>query len=236
MHEKLLIVKTGTTFPAIRKNFGDFDDFIIRQAGIKTGNVIVSSVYKHESLPDLGDIAAIIITGSHAMVTEQTKWRINFSQWLRGIAHSFIPVLGICYGHQLLAQALGGQVDYHPKGKEIGTVSIELTAAGKKDTLMGVLPEKFFGHVTHAQTVITLPFNGRLLAKNNFEEHHAFTVNKNIWGVQFHPEFDAGVTRAYINEQKDSLEKEGHEMNKLLNSVQEHNYGKMLLQRFIELV
>lgn len=101
---------------------------------------------------------------------------------------------------------------------------------------MGALPKTFLGHVTHAQTVITLPVNGRLLAKNNFEEHHAFSINENIWGVQFHPEFNADVTRAYINEQKEILIKEGYDQDKLYNSVQEHAYGKLLLKRFIELV
>ncbi|MDD4238947.1 MAG: glutamine amidotransferase [Desulfotomaculaceae bacterium] len=234
--KKLLIIKTGTTFPSIRKNYGDFDDFIIKQADMPTGNVIISSVYKHETLPDLFDVSAIIITGSHSMLTEYDQWIVHFSQWLRDIVHNSIPVLGICYGHQLLAQALGGHVDYHPKGKEIGTVSIELTADGEKDTLLGVLPQTFLGHVAHAQTVITLPVNARLLAKNHFDKHHAFSINKNMWGVQFHPEFNADVTRAYINEQKDSLEKEGYDLNILHNSVQEHAYGKMLLQRFLELV
>lgn len=233
--KRILIIKTGTTFPSIRRNYGDFEDLIINQADIPRGNAMVSAVYKYKSLPDLRDVSAIIITGSHSMVTDYDNWRINLSQWLRDIIHKPVPVLGICYGHQLLAQALGGYVDYHPKGKEIGTVNIELTDQGKKDPLMSALPETFLGHVTHAQTVITLPADGRLLAKNDYEKHHAFSINKNIWGVQFHPEFNAAVTRAYIDEQKESLMREGYDLDKLYNSVQEHKYGKLLLRRFIEL-
>ena len=234
--KKLLIIKTGTTFPSIRNIYGDFDDFIINQVDMPPNNVIVSYVCENKSLPDLRDVSAIIITGSHSMVTDCNNWSIYLSQWLRDVMHKSIPVLGICYGHQLLAQAFGGYVDYHPKGKEIGTVNIELTAQGEKDPLMGALPKTFLGHVTHAQTVITLPVNGRLLAKNNFEEHHAFSINENIWGVQFHPEFNADVTREYINEQKENLMKEGYDLEKLHSSVQEHMYGKLLLKRFIELI
>lgn len=234
--KKLLIVKTGTTFPSIRKTYGDFDDFIINQVDLPPGNVIVSSVYKHESLPDVRDVSGIIITGSHSMVTDYDNWSIYLSQWLKDLMYKSIPVLGICYGHQLLAQALGGYVDYHPKGREIGTVNIELTAQGEKDLLMGVLPKTFLGHVTHVQTVTALPVDGHPLAKNNLEEHHAILINENMWGVQFHPEFNADITRAYINEQKESLMKEGYDPDKLYNSVQEHMYGKLLLKRFIELV
>ena len=234
--KKILIIKTGTTFPSIRKIYGDFDDFIINEGDIPPNNVIVASVYKHKSLPDISNVSAVIITGSHAMVTDHENWSIYLSQWLQDIIYTSIPMLGICYGHHLLAQAFGGQVDYHPKGKEIGTVNIELTDQGEKNPLMGILPKTFLGHVTHAQTVITLPVNGRLLARNNFEGHHAFSLNKTIWGVQFHPEFNADVTRAYIDEQKESLIIAGYDLDKLYDSVQEHKYGKLLLKCFMELV
>ncbi len=233
--KRLLIIKTGTTFPSIRRAYGDFDDMIINQAGLPPGDVMVSAVYKYEPLPDLRDVSAIIITGAHAMVTDYDDWLIHLSQWLRDIIHESVPVLGICYGHQLLAQALGGRVDYHPKGKEIGTVSIDLTEQGKTDPLLSALPETFLGHVTHAQTVITLPAEGRLLAKNDYEKHHAFSINENIWGVQFHPEFNAAITRAYIDEQKERLVEEGYDLDQLHDSVREHKYGKLLLRRFIEL-
>lgn len=233
--KRLLIIKTGTTFPSIRRAYGDFDDMIMSQADLPPGNVMVSAAYKYESLPDLRDVSAIIITGAHSMVTDNDDWLINLSWWLRDMIHESVPVLGICYGHQLLAKAFGGCVDYHPKGKEIGTVSIDLTEQGKTDPLLSALPETFLGHVTHAQTVITLPSDGRLLAKNDYEKHHAFSVNENIWGVQFHPEFNAAITRAYIDEQKDSLVKEGYDLDQLHNSVREHKYGKLLLRRFMEL-
>lgn len=234
--KKLLIVKTGSTFPSIQKNYGDFDDFIINQAEIPRKNVIVSSVYQHLSLPDLKDISSVIITGSHSMVTDHDDWSLYLSLWLRDVKHKSIPVLGICYGHQLLAKTFGGQVDYHPKGKEIGTVRIELTEQGKNDPLLSVMPKTFLGHVTHAQSVITLPNQAHLLAKNDFEGHHAFLINGNIWGVQFHPEFNADIIRAYIDEQKEDLLKKGYNLEKLYDSVEENPHGKLLLKRFLEVI
>lgn len=234
--KKILIIKTGTTFSSINESYGDFEDFVINQAGIQKKDVIVCSVYKGDILPDLKEVPGVIITGSHSMVTDREAWSVATEKYLREIAKESIPVLGICYGHQLICQAFGGTVGYHSEGKEVGTVNIELTEEGKKDELLGILPDSFLGHVVHSQTVVKLPADAKLLARNDFEMHHAFVICGNIWGVQFHPEFNFGITKAYISEQKETLIKEGHDIDKLYNSLKEHEYGKMLLKRFIELI
>ncbi len=233
--KKLLIIKTGTTFSSIYERYGDFEDFIINQIGIPMDEVVIAPIYKTKTLPDLKDIAAIIITGSHAMVTDKEDWNLYLGNWLRGLRPGEIPILGICYGHQLIADAFGGKVGYHSCGKEVGTVRIELTDDGKTDPLLECLPTDFWGHVTHAQTVIELPKGARLLAKNSFEPHHAFVINENIWGVQFHPEFNVDIIQAYVEEQSTTLIKEGHELDRIYESIQENVYGKNILQRFIKI-
>ncbi|MEL7568807.1 MAG: gamma-glutamyl-gamma-aminobutyrate hydrolase family protein [Bacillota bacterium] len=155
--------------------------------------------YLNKPAPELDDVSAIIITGSHSMVTDQDDWSMALCAWLRSHRSKCIPTLGICYGHQLISQAFGGQVDYYPQGKELGTVSIQLTEAGISDPLLGVLPRSFLGHVAHSQTVLQLPPGARILAKNDFEQHHAFVLDDCIWGVQFQPEFNAGITEAYTH-------------------------------------
>ncbi|MBB6216138.1 GMP synthase (glutamine-hydrolyzing) [Anaerosolibacter carboniphilus] len=187
--KKILIIKTGTTFQSIREKYGDFEDLIIKNADLRKNDVKVWDVQKDISAPAMLDIAAIIITGSHSMVTDCESWSVMLAEWLREVLKKPIPTLGICYGHQLLAHTFGGTVDYHPKGRDFGTVEVELTEEGKKDPLLGVLSHGFLGHVAHSQSVLTLPSNARVLAKNDFESHHAFGLDNHIWGVQFHPEF-----------------------------------------------
>lgn len=233
---KLLIIKTGTTLASIRQNHGDFEDHIIDSLGIPASDVVVAPVHIDKSLPPLEDVSAVIITGSHAMVTDREAWSRRLAHWLRHVCGASVPVLGLCYGHQLIADAWGGVVDYHPRGREVGTVEIELSEAGRRDPLLGCLPEKFPGHAFHAQTVRELPPGARRLAKNAFEPHHAFVIHDNIWGVQFHPEFNAPIMLAYIEEESRSLSSEGFDVDKLKNSLLDNPYGQRLLRRFISLV
>lgn len=233
--KKLLIVKTGSTFNSIKEKYGDFEDCIINQIGVPKNDIIVSSVYEDKTLPGLDDISSIIITGSHSMVTDNEDWSVMLSEWLKNKVKGKVPTLGICYGHQLLAHTFGGHVDYHPKGREFGTVNIELTEQGINDPLLGVLPGSFLGHVAHAQSAIEVPQGATVLARNDFEQHHAFVIHDNIWGVQFHPEFNAGVTLSYVEKLEEALLKEGKDVEGIKKSVTEHPYGEMLLRRFVKL-
>jgi GMP synthase (glutamine-hydrolysing) len=234
--KRILIIKTGTTFESIRDKYGDFEDWIIKTGDMRRRDVHIWDVEKDMYPPVKQDISAIIITGSHAMVTDQEEWNIMLTGWLQETLIKPIPTLGICYGHQLLAHAFGGTVDYHKKGKEFGTVEITLTEEGKKDPLFGVLSSDFFGHVAHSQTVLTLPPTAKVLAKNDFENHHGFGLNNHIWGVQFHPEFNADITRAYIEEMEEALISDKQDVVALINAVRESGFGKALLSRFLELV
>ena len=230
----LLIIKTGSTFPAFQAKWGDFDDFILTQLP-DVGEALIAPVAEKLWLPDYNAVSGVIITGSHAMVTDREPWSEFTAGWLRGIPADTIPVLGICYGHQLLAHAWGGAVGYHPQGEEIGTVEIKLTDEGRQDRLLGFLPPLFSGHVIHAQTVLQLPPQAKLLAYNDFEPHHAFVVNGNQWGVQFHPEFTAAIELAYVQELRSDLEQAGRDFSSIAASVREHPFGRDLLKHFFDL-
>ena len=234
--KKLIIIKAGSTFSETKKKLGDFEDWIIHGAGLSCEDVSVINAITGEALPDIDCIAGVIITGSHAMVTDDAPWIKKLNQWIPLVLQHNRPFLGICFGHQLLAQAMGGASGYHPKGPEIGTVTINLTTEGKIDRLLGSLPDPFKAHCTHAQTVITLPEKAVNLAENKFEAHHAFRLGDNAWGVQFHPEFSADIMATYINEQAVTLCENGQDIRALTAAIGTTASANELLKRFITIV
>ena len=234
--KKLIIIKAGSTFPIIQQSSGDFDDWVLNGIGLSDIAISVVNVAENEVLPAVDKILGVIITGSHAMVTDREFWMQALEVWLREVFERNIPLLGICFGHQILAVAMGGYSDYHPKGREIGTVSIQLTPEGKQDKLLGFLPDEFLAHATHAQTIIKLPANALRLAENSFENNHAFRLGDNAWGMQFHPEFTADIMRAYVAEQTASLVMAGHDVAELSAAICNTDTANMLLKRFMAIV
>jgi len=234
--KKLFIIKTGTTFPSIAEQFGDFDVWTIKGLGATATEVCVLDVEHGAALPAVEDCAGVIITGSHAMVTDELPWSIKLEKWIPFLLETRIPFLGVCYGHQLLARAAGGQVVTHPSGKEIGTVLIRLLPDSVNDTLFMTIPQSFQAHVTHSQTVLRLPHGAVRLAANEYETNHAFRIGDCAWGVQFHPEYNADIMKSYILEQKDELILSGIGIPQLLGAVMETPAAAKTLRNFARIV
>lgn len=235
MTRTMLIIKTGNTIPSLRQRGEDFEDWFIAQSGYPTGVFTVRSLFLGEPLPDLADTAGIIVTGSPAYVTDLEPWNAIAAAYLRDAHEREIPVLGVCYGHQLLAWAFGGEVGFHPNGREIGSVPIYSTDAASGDCLFAELPAQFVAQVSHQQSVLGLPEGATLLARNDFDPHHAFRLGQTTWGVQFHPEFNAAITRAYITERQADLQAEGLPVAALLESAGPSPESAALLRRFCTL-
>ncbi len=227
-----LIVKTGSTLPALRERRGDYEDWIAEGMGLARDAVDVVSVHEGEPLPDPASVSGVVVTGSSAMVSDREEWSEHAAAWLANAVGGRTPLLGICYGHQLLAHALGGRVGPNPRGREIGTVTVELREAAGSDALLGDLPGEIVVQVTHVESVLELPSGARLLAGSAADPHHAFSIGDNSWGVQFHPEFDADVIRAYLDARREIIRSEGIDPEPLRRAVRDSPHGPALLRRF----
>lgn len=233
---QLLIVKTGSTYPEIADQHGDFHHWFERIVDRPGVGISVCDVAGGEALPAYSDQDAVIVTGSPAMVTDRAPWSEAAADWLRTWVGLEKPVLGVCYGHQLLAHALGGRVGYHPGGREMGTLEVTLSDCVKGDPLFADQPDRFHVHLSHLQTVLELPPGAQLLASSSHEPHQAYRVGACAWGVQFHPEFDEPIMRAYLQRLKTRLGEEGLDATAMIAQLQPTQAAQEVLHRFMDWV
>ena len=227
-----LILETGAPIPSLRRH-GGFGHWIRVAAGLHGRQVRQLAVTQGAPLPDARDFAGVLVTGSGAMVTDREDWSERSAAWLRDAAHAGQALFGICYGHQLLAHALGGRVDWNPRGREMGTVALTLEADAANDPLFTGLPDRFLAQATHQQSVVSAPPQARVLARSGLDDCHAFRWGEATWGVQFHPEFNTGVMRGYIAARADALAEEGQCHRRLLQEVRPTPLARRVLRRFV---
>jgi GMP synthase (glutamine-hydrolysing) len=228
----VLVLKTGSTFDDLAARRGDFEHWTAHGMGLAPGQWVCADVRRGEPLPDPATLAGCVITGSHDMVTDDADWMLDAGRWLVRAVDAGLPLLGICFGHQLMAHALGGRAAYHPDGPEIGTVTVTTTAHAADDPLFGALPREFAAHVTHSQTALSLPPGAVVLAASGHDAHQGFRLGQHAWGVQFHPEFDAGATRHYVTAQAARIADHGGDPEAVRAQVRETPEAAALLRRF----
>lgn len=227
-----LIIKTGATFDELIPSMGDFEQWTANAMGLNSAEWACVNVQKGALLPDPNEFAGCVLTGSHDMVTDNTRWMRDATNWLRDNRDS-VPMLGICFGHQLFAHAFGGTADAHPDGPEIGTVEIRLNEHAAADPLFKHLPRVFPAHVTHSQSALHLPPAAVALGASDHDQHQAFRFGQQMWGVQFHPEFNATATRQYVREQTDTIKHHGKDADAIYHSVGDTPEATSLLRHFV---
>lgn len=115
------------------------------------------------------------------------------------------PLLGVCFGHQLLGRALAAPVGRQPAGYELGNVDVMLTDEGRQCPLFEGLPEKLNVIESHQDAVLELPRGARLLATGGHTAVQAFDYAGHLLAVQFHPEMDPAVLQFVWGEPRRAL-------------------------------
>lgn len=179
----------------------------------------------------LENFDAVMISGSAHAAYEPLAWIPSLERLVRRAVDHDTPLLGVCFGHQVVAQALGGRVARNPRGREIGTVASHVNAEGRRSAMLSGLSEPFFVQATHCDTVVRSPPGATVLATSSLDDCHAF-VQGSAWCVQFHPEITAAIMRDYLLSRRAAVASEGLDPDRLLREVRDTPVGQTLFARF----
>ncbi|WP_116132232.1 type 1 glutamine amidotransferase [Tropicimonas sp. IMCC34043] len=187
------ILQTGHVAAELQSEFGEYADMFQRLLSGRDFAFQTWNVVDGEFPPGPEAADGWIITGSRHGVYEDHPWIPPLEDLVRAIRDSGRPLVGICFGHQIIAQALGGKVVKFPGGWSVGRTDFTIDGA----------------HVAlnawHQDQVVVPPPGAETIGSSEFCEHAALAIGDSILTLQPHPEFDAGVIGGLIRVRGDAL-------------------------------
>ena len=226
--ERIEIISCGPGLSEVNRQCGRSSDWLSNLINNDSFRIDKINAYKSE-MPTLSEQVVWIILGSKHSVYDSYQWISNLKSKILDAIQINIPMLGICFGHQIILSALGAKVVKNKKGWEIGSSKISLTDKGVESRLFKGIEKKMIVYESHQDTVTELPKNISVLANNSYGLQ-SFSYGENTFGVQFHPEFNSQIMNSYMSARSKTI--------KNINNftVTEVNSGRKVVSNFIELI
>lgn len=232
---KLVVLRTGDAAAPVAAVHGEFFAWIQRAlAGTWTGEWLEHDVRDLDvPLPAPGTGIGYLVTGSSSSVTEHAPWMRRTEAFVRSLVEAKVPLFGICFGHQLIGEALGGSVARNPRGREIGTVDVRRVTDVPCDPVLEGLPATFAANASHVDTVQRLPPHARVLAETSLEPNAVYAVGDTTRCVQFHPEFGREAMAGYIEARAERIAAEGLDLEAIRSRTIETPHAADILRNFV---
>lgn len=227
------ILQAGDPPADVKARFGSQADWFRRALQPLSVDLRIWRVDEAPALPEADCAEPVVITGSWCMVTDRLGWSEALAHWIRERRQTGTPLLGICYGHQLMAHALGGVVDYHPRGRELGCLPVALRPQAREHSMLAGLPMRFDALLTHQQSVLEIPAGVQVLAGSDHDPHQILRYSPAQWSAQFHPEFFAELLRYCILRNQAGLQAEGRDPQAMADQVRDTPEARRLLWNFV---
>jgi len=161
---------------------------------------------------------AYLITGSPKGAYESDPWIGDLERFIQDCYQAGKKLVGICFGHQILAKALGGRAEKSNKGWGLGLNTFELCA---HKPWMTEIPDQCALYFVHQDQVVDLPQKAELLGGNDFCPNLFYTIDNQALGIQGHPEFGTEMMREIVNGREETVGTQVYQsaMNSLNNGT-----------------
>lgn len=176
---KIGILQTGHAPDGLVEKHGDYDTFFVELLAGKDVEFVTYAVVDG-CFPENATVAdGWLITGSRFGVYEPHSWIAPLEDLVREIYAKRLPMVGICFGHQIIAQALGGRVEKYGEGWSVGAVQYHRHDLGRTQTLLA----------WHQDQVVELPPEAEVIGSSSFCANAMLRYDDRALTYQPHPEF-----------------------------------------------
>ncbi len=195
---KIAILKTGGPPPALATEHGDYPAMFARLLGVEPTTFDVQA----GRLPDPAAFEGAVITGSSAGVYEDHAWLPPLFDWIRS-AKGRTRLVGVCFGHQAMAKALGGEVRKSEKGWGVGLHRYDVMS---EEPWMVPGARSVAVPASHQDQVRTLPPGARVTLASAFTPFGGLAWDDDAISMQFHPEFTPDYAAALAEGRRGRIE------------------------------
>ena len=181
------ILQTGHVPDDLQNSFGDYDLIF---AKLLDGYGLTFSAFDVVDMEFPADVNAAdgwLITGSRHGAYESHPWIAPLESLIRDAYHATVPLVGICFGHQIIAQALGGKVEKYKEGWAVGRQLYDFDELGELAV-----------NAWHQDQVVQRPKGAKVIASNEFCENAGLVYDDRAWSIQPHPEFPKGYLEGLV--------------------------------------
>jgi GMP synthase-like glutamine amidotransferase len=159
-------------------------------------------LYHGEEPPEADAFDGYLCTGSRCSVYEDRPWIASLKGFVREVQRSRKPFVGVCFGHQVLAEALGGKVEKAPQGWGVGVHDMDIV---RPENWMSPQQSHCKLQYMHADQVQRMPGQSTLLASAEHCPVAMFRVGETMLGIEGHPEFPAAYVEALLRERRERI-------------------------------
>ena len=201
---KIGILQTDSVLPQFKSQFGDYPDMFIAllRDAAPTLQFATFNVLQGNYPDTIGSCDAYLITGSKASVYEPMPWIEQLQNYVRQLHQAKKKLIAVCFGHQLVAQALGGRTERSHKGWGVGVHNIPVH---RQPPWMIPALSSYNIVSSHQDQVTSLPPGATLIAGGEFCPHSLFQVGQHIIAIQGHPEFSKEYAKAMLHYRREKI-------------------------------